>query len=87
MAEGNTKEKLPRAVNSLTKQLKKMAEVQKKQNRLPRRFLVGLFFGLGTAIGASVIAAILIFIISQAIQAVGIDLNEAPIEFLEIIEK
>jgi hypothetical protein len=38
-----------------------------------RRFLLGVVFGLGSALGATVIAAIVLIILSRALQVTGID--------------
>jgi len=47
--------------------------VLERMNSLKRRFLLGIVHGVGTAIGATIIAAIIIYFLIQGLQAVGAD--------------
>lgn len=57
---------------NIAKQLKIGNEILEKQNRLSRRFLFGLFFGIGTAIGATAVGGIAIYFISKMLEAAGL---------------
>ncbi len=50
----------------------RLANALEKQNLYHRRFLNGLIFGVGTAIGASVIATLIIVTLSRVFSLVGI---------------
>ena len=50
----------------------RLSEVVEKQTQLKHKFLSGLVFGLGTALGASVFAGIIIYVLSQIFSAAGI---------------
>ncbi len=50
----------------------RLADALEKQNLYHRRFLSGLIFGVGTAIGASVIATLIIVTLSRVFSLVGI---------------
>ncbi len=55
----------------LATEVRKLTMVIEKQNRLRWRFLYGLFFGVGSAIGATVIAGLIIYFASQVLDVVG----------------
>jgi len=59
--------------NRLTDAVSRVADVLESQNRYRRRFLMGIVFGVGTAIGASIIASILVLWFSWLLQVVGLD--------------
>ncbi len=56
----------------IAKQLKIGNELLEKQNKLSRRFLFGLFFGIGTALGATSVGGITIYFISKILEAAGL---------------
>lgn len=56
-----------------TKELKKLREILTRRGRLGRVFIHGLVQGIGTALGATIIAALAIAIFLQFLQATGID--------------
>ncbi|MBU0625323.1 hypothetical protein KKF05_03200 [Patescibacteria group bacterium] len=57
----------------LAEEVARVADVLEKQNKLSRRLFLGIVFGVGTAIGASIIASILILAFSRIMTAVGLD--------------
>ncbi|MBU2566529.1 hypothetical protein KKG46_03125 [Patescibacteria group bacterium] len=61
------------ALKKLTAQVARVADMLEKQNRIKRKFFLGLMFGLGTALGASVIASLLVISLSRLFSLAGID--------------
>jgi hypothetical protein len=57
----------------LAKSVQELSKVFKLYISFKRRFFLGIVFGLGSALGATVIAAIVLIILSRLIQATGID--------------
>ncbi len=57
----------------LANEIARVANAMELQNSLRKKFLMGLLFGIGTALGASVIASILVLLFGQALQSFGID--------------
>jgi hypothetical protein len=51
----------------------KALEDQNKQNTLMRKFLAGMTFGVSTAIGASVIATLIVLLTTKLLAPIGID--------------
>lgn len=49
---------------SLHREIKSLSKVVDKQNNYWRRFLLGLVFGTGTAIGATFIGGLILYIFS-----------------------
>jgi len=45
----------------------------KKANSPKRRFFLGIIFGVGTALGASVIAGVLVLLMARLLAPIGID--------------
>jgi len=58
---------------ALAVELARVAKALERQNELRRRFMTGLVFGLGTAIGASIVASFLILAFTRILHAVGLD--------------
>jgi hypothetical protein len=52
----------------------RLTKMMRKQNSLSRRFLAGMVFGVGSAIGATVIAAALVIVLSRLLAPIGVDL-------------
>jgi hypothetical protein len=63
----------PPTKDELTESVKELSSVLKLHISFGRRFLIGMMFGLGSALGATVIAAIVLLILSRVLQATGID--------------
>ncbi|HBK34831.1 TPA: hypothetical protein DDZ01_02455 [Candidatus Uhrbacteria bacterium] len=57
----------------LIKQIEQLIFSLERSNKFSRRFLLGIFLGLGTALGASVVATIVFLLLSQIIQASGLE--------------
>ncbi len=57
---------------ALAKEVRRLTDIIQARGRLRRRFLSGLFFGVGSAIGATVVAGIIIYIIASILKVVGI---------------
>ncbi|MCR4312515.1 MAG: DUF5665 domain-containing protein [Candidatus Uhrbacteria bacterium] len=49
----------------------RLARAMEKQTSLGWRFLLGIIGGVGTAIGATIIASVLVYIMIQFLQTVG----------------
>jgi hypothetical protein len=60
------------ATERLAHEVSGVAGELKKQNSVWRKLLSGIMFGAGTAIGATVVAAIVILIFMQTLQALGL---------------
>ncbi len=69
--------------NDLQISLDQLSEVIDKRSRLGYRFVSGLLAGAGTAIGATVVAWWVIYIISQFVQQLDLWSIEFLQEFLE----
>ncbi len=54
-------------------ELSRIAKALERQNDFKRRFLVGVVFGLGTALGASIVASLIILSFSSLLSAFGLD--------------
>lgn len=70
----------------LTKEIARVASAMEKQNKIQRKFFMGIVFGVGTAIGASIIASILVFTFVKTLGIIGFDasiLGENPSEVFE----
>ena len=63
-----------KAVAKLGEQVARVAAALEKQNSLRRRLVVGVVFGVGTAIGASVIATVIIVATAKLLAPIGVDL-------------
>jgi len=59
--------------SSLASEVGRLARATEQQNVFWRRFLSGILFGIGTAIGASFIAALTIILLTRVLAALGID--------------
>ena len=57
----------------LAKEVHHLADVQERRNKFSRRFYSGVVFGLGTALGASIIAAVVLYILSKIFQTIGLE--------------
>jgi hypothetical protein len=68
---------MPPKKDELAKEISQLTEIIRVRGSLKRRFLDGIMFGLGSAIGATLIAGIVIFILSRIFEATG---------FVEVIE-
>jgi hypothetical protein len=66
----------------------RVANSLERQNKLSRRLLLGVIFGVGTALGASIIASLIIFVLSQFMRVVGLETvinSRSPLE--QVIEQ
>lgn len=68
------KEQKLQSTAMLSKNVAYLARIIERRNLLRRRFLSGIFFGLGTALGASVIATIVVILLAQLLQASGAEM-------------
>ncbi|NQV12079.1 hypothetical protein HQ524_01825 [Candidatus Uhrbacteria bacterium] len=68
-----TKSDKAKAVKGLAREVSRVASALERQSSAKHRFLMGLVFGVGTAIGASLIASIIIITIARTLSAIGID--------------
>lgn len=59
--------------NRLADEISRVALAMERQNSLRRKFAMGVLFGVGTALGASVIASILVLIFSSFLRSVGLN--------------
>jgi len=75
------------AIRELAKETGRLASNVAKQNSLSRRLLVGILFGVGTAIGASIIATILVVAFSRIVAAFGVDLLRESEQFQDYLEQ
>lgn len=75
------------ATRALAKETQRIANQLEKQNNLSRRFVVGILFGVGTALGASLIATIIIVIFSRLVSGVGIDLLKESQSFQHYLQQ
>lgn len=66
--------KLGAAVSKLGKQVDRVAAALESQNSLRRRFVTGVVFGVGTAVGASIIATLIIVGTAKILAPIGVDL-------------
>ncbi|MDA1038379.1 MAG: DUF5665 domain-containing protein [bacterium] len=57
-------------------EIKRIGDIMKQQNRLHRRFLSGVVFGAGTAVGASIIAGIVALLLRKFLHSLGIDISQ-----------
>lgn len=60
-------------MDKTTQEIRKLRETMIKKDRLGRVFVRGLINGIGTAVGATIIAAIAIAIFVQILTTTGID--------------
>lgn len=65
-------------MHKIAAELQHAASALEQQDQWKRRFLNGLFFGMGSAIGASLIATLVIFLVVRLLWVFGIDLPELP---------
>ncbi|MBU1348553.1 hypothetical protein KJ781_00600 [Patescibacteria group bacterium] len=65
-----TKEAVLRA---LGREVGRLAQATERQNNLRRRFFLGVFFGLGTALGASIIASVLVYGLRNVLSVIGLE--------------
>jgi hypothetical protein len=59
--------------NDLERNIARLADAVEKQNAMPRRFLLGIVSGIGTAIGATAIAGIVLVWLVKFLQSLGLD--------------
>jgi len=71
----------------LALEVSRVADALEKQNNLRRRLFVGLIFGVGTALGASIVASILVFMLSRTFLALGVDLGSIGQDVQPILEE
>ncbi len=64
---------IQKELTELTGALRDISSSLQKQTNFKRKFLMGLFFGVGTAIGASVIATLIIISLANILQGLGIE--------------
>jgi hypothetical protein len=62
--------------DNIAHQLGRVARALEREQMLWRKFLNGILLGLGTAIGASVIAGLVILLLSQLFKLFGLELPE-----------
>jgi hypothetical protein len=67
-----THTKQTKAIDQLSTEVARVADALETQNSARKRFVMGVVFGVGTAIGASIIASVLVLIFSQTLSAVGL---------------
>lgn len=60
-------------VPDFQKEILRVARTLELQNSLKHKLLSGIVFGLGTAIGASIIASILLLASVRALRTLGVD--------------
>ena len=68
-----TKTDKTRALRGLAKEVSRVATALERQNSAKRRFLMGIVFGVGTAIGASIIASLIVILAVKALSVIGLD--------------
>lgn len=66
---------MEKKIEELNQEIKKLIVVIKKANSLHYVFLRGILLGLGSVIGATIVAVIIIAILSNIIQTI----NDVPI--------
>ena len=59
----------------LTNEISRATTVLEKQNNAGTKFILGLAFGVGTAIGASIVASLILLGSTRVLQMVGFDLD------------
>lgn len=59
----------------LMNEISRAATAIEKQNNAGAKFILGLAFGVGTAIGASIVASLILFGSAKVLQMVGFDLD------------
>ncbi len=64
-----------KVLRGLSKELARVASALERQNSVKRRFFMGVVFGVGTAIGASLIASVIVLIMVRALSVVGLDVT------------
>jgi hypothetical protein len=57
-------------------QLERVARALEVQNEPVRRFLLGIFFGVGTAIGATILTSAVLFFVYRILSVAGIQIPE-----------
>jgi len=75
-----------KSLNHLTKSIEHVAHILEQQNKPLKKFTMGVVFGVGTALGASIIASLIIFILLQILQATGIQTNPFTQDAKTLIE-
>lgn len=74
-------------LDHLASEVGRVADALEKQNLARRKLLMGVIFGVGTAIGASIIASIVIVLLSRTFSAFGLDLNLLQEEVAPVLEQ
>ncbi len=59
--------------SKLEKQIAHLTEQVKKQNQFKSRLLLGIAAGVGTALGATVVAALVLVLLRPVFNAIGLD--------------
>jgi hypothetical protein len=62
-----------RKTDDLSANIGRVAKALEDQNKLTTRLFAGVMFGVGTAIGASVIATLIIITVAKLLAPIGID--------------
>jgi len=62
------------SLDQLSAEVRRVAKALERQNDLKRRLVTGIVFGVGTAVGASVIATLIIVGTARLLAPIGIDL-------------
>jgi hypothetical protein len=75
------------AILQLATETARVASALEQQNLMRRRFMMGVIFGIGTAIGASLIASIVIVLLSRTLSVFGFDANFLGSETQAVIEE
>ncbi len=65
---------LPAEIRNLSQEVASIAVTLRRQSKIGNRFLHGLVFGLGTALGASFVAGIAVVILSQLLSLTGVEI-------------
>lgn len=68
------KDELADEIRNLSQELASIAVTLRRQSKIGNRFIHGLVFGLGTALGASFVAGIAVVIISQLLSLTGLEI-------------
>ncbi|PJA45245.1 hypothetical protein CO174_04030 [Candidatus Uhrbacteria bacterium CG_4_9_14_3_um_filter_50_9] len=63
---------MPPKQDDLSKEVRHLADLIRVRGTFKRRFFDGLIFGLGSAIGATLVAGIVLYILSQVFEATGL---------------
>lgn len=72
---------------NLTRQVSRLADALEKQQSFKRKFFSGIVLGVGTAIGASMIATIVILSLNRILSFIGIELPKSQSNDVRILQE